>query len=36
VSFYDLFNKFDENKDGFITKEEWMKNIGQIIQLEER
>ena len=33
VSFYDIFNKLDTNRDGFITLDEWMDTIGQIITI---
>ena len=35
ISFYDFFNKLDSNKDGFITFDEWNKNLDQILPLEE-
>ena len=33
ISFFDLFRKLDKNNDGFISFDEWMQNIGQIVQM---
>lgn len=34
ISFYDVFNKLDSNKDGFITADEWGKNIDTLLPLD--
>lgn len=33
ISFYDFFSKIDTNKDGFITLDEWNKNLDQVLPL---
>lgn len=35
MSNYDLFNKLDINKNGFITLEEWVKNIGFLLPISD-
>ena len=35
ISFYDFFSKLDSKKDGFITLDEWNKNLDQILPLSE-
>lgn len=34
ISFYDVFNKLDSNKDGFISFDEWNKNLEFILPLD--
>ena len=35
MSFYDLFKALDSNSDGFITIDEWQKNLDPIYKFSQ-